>query len=266
MPQLGLILPPDQPPEQLVSLARAAEDAGVDEVWLWEDCFAPGGMTAAGAILGATDHLRVGVGLFPAPLRNVALTAMEIATLARMFPDRLLPGVGHGVQSWMAQAGAKVSSPLTLLREQSTALRRLLEGDEVSVQGRYVTLDRVQLRYPPPPTPLLIGGEGPKTLALAGVHGDGVILTGGLSLDQVRESIAIAQQARHHEGVTAPLEVVAFWAVPLPVDGEGLTRDVRALSDAGVTRVAVCGSSDDGPPEKTPAILDLADVFASQRA
>lgn len=247
MPHIGLILPPDQPPEGLVDLASAAEDAGVPELWLWEDCFAPGGMTAAAAILGATSTMRVGVGLFPAPLRNVALTAMEIATLARMFPDRLLPGVGHGVQSWMSQAGARVASPLTLLREYTDALHQLLSGDEVTVEGRYVRLDRVQLRYPPPPVPLWVGGEGPKTLALAGAVGDGLILTGGLSVERVRESIETARRAREEAGVTTPLDVVAFWSPPVDIGADTLAEDVHALAAAGVTRVAVCGIGTEGP-------------------
>ena len=35
---------------------------------------------------GATSRVTVGIGLLPVPLRNVALTAMEIATMARLFP------------------------------------------------------------------------------------------------------------------------------------------------------------------------------------
>jgi hypothetical protein len=40
-----------------------------------------------------------------------------------MFPGRFIAGVGHGNQRWMAQAGVRVESPLTLLREYVTALR-----------------------------------------------------------------------------------------------------------------------------------------------
>ena len=76
----------------------------------------------------------MGIGLLPVPLRNVALTAMELATLERAIPGRLIGGVGHGVQSWMGQVGARVESPVTLLREYSVALRRLLDGE--SVTGR----------------------------------------------------------------------------------------------------------------------------------
>ena len=47
----------------------------------------------------------MGIGLLPVPLRNVALTAMELATLERLFPGRLAPGIGHGVLDWMGQVG-----------------------------------------------------------------------------------------------------------------------------------------------------------------
>ena len=60
---------------------------------------------------------------------------MEIAAVERMFPGRLIPGVGHGVLSWMGQVGARVASPLTLMREYVTALRALLAGESVTTTG-----------------------------------------------------------------------------------------------------------------------------------
>ena len=82
-----------------------------------EDCFRESGIASAAAALAWTEGLRVGIGLLPVPLCNAALTAMEIATLDRMFPGRAVIGVGHGVRDWMGQVGARVESPLTLLRE-----------------------------------------------------------------------------------------------------------------------------------------------------
>ena len=35
-----------------------------------------------------TDRVRVGIGLAPVPLRNVALLAMEVAAIHRLFPGR----------------------------------------------------------------------------------------------------------------------------------------------------------------------------------
>ncbi|MDQ1739725.1 MAG: hypothetical protein QOE53_1377, partial [Pseudonocardiales bacterium] len=186
MVNLGVIFPPDLAPEQLRPVAMAAEESGLGELWLWEDCFAESGIATAAAVLAWTDRLRVGIGLLPAPLRNVALTAMELATLARLFPGRLVPGVGHGVLDWMGQVGARASSPMTLLGEYATALRELLHGQTVSTSGRYVTLEAVGLAWPPRAVPpVLVGAVGPRTLALAGAVGDGVILTGETAIEEV---------------------------------------------------------------------------------
>ena len=140
---------PQVPPERLREVARAAEDAGLAELWLWEDCFWGGAMTLASALLAWTDRLAVGIGVLPVPLRNVALTAMEAAALERMFPGRVTVGVGHGVQDWMGQVGARAGSPLTLLAEYLQALRGLLGGERVTTDGRYVKLDDVALGLPP---------------------------------------------------------------------------------------------------------------------
>ncbi|HET6734486.1 LLM class flavin-dependent oxidoreductase [Mycobacterium sp.] len=176
-PRVGVVFRPDFKPDSLREIASAAERAGIDELWLWEDCFLQGGIAAAAVALASTDTLAVGIGVLPAPLRNVVTTAMEIATLEAMFPGRIRLGIGHGVQDWMRQAGAAVASPLTLLREYVSALKGLLAGQSVSVEGRYVRLDDVKLDWAPAQeVPVLIGGTGPKTLRLAGEIASGVIL------------------------------------------------------------------------------------------
>ena len=39
MTTLGAVFVPQLPPERLRDLARAADEAGLQELWLWEDCF-----------------------------------------------------------------------------------------------------------------------------------------------------------------------------------------------------------------------------------
>jgi alkanesulfonate monooxygenase SsuD/methylene tetrahydromethanopterin reductase-like flavin-dependent oxidoreductase (luciferase family) len=157
---LAAIFPPSQPPERLGAVAAATESAGLEQLWVWEDCFAESGIATAAAFLAATRRVTIGIGLLPVPLRNVALTAMEIATLSRLFPGRLTAGVGHGVLDWMGQVGARAESPMTLLREYTAALYALLRGETVTTHGRYVRLDDVTLAWPPAVVPpLLVGGR-----------------------------------------------------------------------------------------------------------
>jgi len=191
LPKLGVAFVPTLAPERLRELAQEVEASGLDELWVWEDCFKQSGIASATAALAWTERLTVGIGLLPVPLRNVALTAMELATLERLFPGRLVAGVGHGVQEWMDQTGARGASPLTLLREYATALRGLLAGERLDVQGRYVRLRDVALDWPPvTPPPLMLGGSGPKSLALTVELGDGTLLANALTVGEIADVAA----------------------------------------------------------------------------
>jgi 5,10-methylenetetrahydromethanopterin reductase len=166
--------------ETLPDFARRVEESGLGELWVVEDCFLSGGMTMAATALAVTSELRVGIGLVPAPARNPAIGAMEIATLANLYPGRFLLAFGNGVPDWMRQIGALPEKRLTALEEVVTATRALLAGSTVSTRGTRVLLDDVTLDRPPetPPT-VLVGTTGPKGLALAGRSADGILLPEG---------------------------------------------------------------------------------------
>ncbi len=186
---VGVVFRPQFAPERLADAAKAADAAGLDELWLWEDCFLAGGISAAAIALANSQRLKVGLGVLPVPMRNVAVLAMEIATLARAYPGRIRIGVGHGVQDWMAQIGEKVASPMTLLREYVTALSALLRGERVTFDGRYVQLSDVRLDWPPDSKiEVLIGAEKPRTLALSGELASGTVITGGTTPDGLRDA------------------------------------------------------------------------------
>ncbi|MCP3012350.1 LLM class flavin-dependent oxidoreductase [Nocardiopsis dassonvillei] len=273
MTELGAVFRPQLPPERLRSVARAADEAGLDQLWVWEDCFLESGVAAASAALAWTENLTVGVGLLPVPLRNVALTAMETATLHRLFPGRVRIGVGHGVQDWMAQVGARPDSPLTLLREHLDALRALLAGERVTSRGRYVTLDDVALDYPPTtPAPVLAGARGPRTLHLSGQAADGTILDAAAGVDGVRRARQLVDQGREAAGRPGhhPVTVYLLTATGPDADrrmaaelrAEGLTPQtgvagdadrvaeaVRHMAEAGADTVVLQPTADEPDPE-----------------
>src|SRR3954463_4052976 len=88
--RIGVMLPRDLPAAHVLPYARRAEELGFDELWVVEDLGFRGGVAQAGAVLAATERIVVGIGIMPAGARNVAFAAMEIATLAQLFPGRLI--------------------------------------------------------------------------------------------------------------------------------------------------------------------------------
>ena len=166
---IGMSFPRECPASAVTEFAQRLEAGGIDELWLVEDCFFTTAPPLAAAALATTERLTVGLGILPAVARTAAITAMEIATLASLAPGRVVGGIGHGIQSWMAQMGVATASPLTTLDEVISTVRRLLRGETVTFQGREVTLDEVRLTHVPDPVPpVLAGVGGPKSLALAG--------------------------------------------------------------------------------------------------
>jgi alkanesulfonate monooxygenase SsuD/methylene tetrahydromethanopterin reductase-like flavin-dependent oxidoreductase (luciferase family) len=277
MTGLGAVFRPQLAPERLRSVARLADETGLEELWLWEDCFREGGISTAAAALAWTERTRIGVGLLPVPLRNVAITAMEAATLHRMFPGRAILAVGHGVQDWMGQVGARAESPITLLREHLDALRALLRGERLTVEGRYVRLDDVALDWPPAaPVPVFAGATGPRSLRLAGEAADGTLLTASTSPEGVRRARQLIGEGRASAGRTGdePHQVVVYLLTATGPDGparlkaeleaEGLgsvpelgvagdaaavAEAVRRLADAGADTVVLQPTGDEPDPE-----------------
>ena len=246
MTALGAVFRPQLPPERLRALARLADETGLDELWLWEDCFREGGLTAAAAALAWTERVRIGVGLLPVPLRNVALTAMETATLHRMFPGRAVVGVGHGVQDWMGQVGARAASPVTLLREYTDALRALLRGERLTTAGRYVKLDDVALDWPPQqPVEVLVGATGPRSLRLTGEVADGTILTSATPPEGVRQARRLIDEGRTAAGRDgAPHRVVVYlFAATGPDATARLRAELKAEGLDGVPGLGAAGDA-----------------------
>ncbi|MBI5340972.1 MAG: LLM class flavin-dependent oxidoreductase [Mycolicibacterium rufum] len=246
-PRVGCVYRPQFAPERIAEAAAVADAAGLDDLWLWEDCFLAGGISGACLALSNSSRLSVGVGVLPAPMRNVALTAMEIATLVRAFPGRVRIGVGHGVQDWMAQVGAKVASPMTLLHEYISCLTALLRGDEVTFDGRYVHLEKVRLDWPPDvSTEILAAAVGPKTLRLSGQLADGTVITGGTTPDALRSAVEHIRAGRESRSRPQPHAVVTYLlSATGPRAQQDLDEEIAHWGFDPLADVGVAGCAED---------------------
>jgi 5,10-methylenetetrahydromethanopterin reductase len=261
--RLGVMFRPEWPPEEVLDFARGAERDGFAELWLVEDCFLVGGLTMAASALAVTERLRVGIGLLPAAMRNPAIAAMEIAGLARLHPGRFAAAFGHGVEDWMRQIGARPPNRLVALEEIVSAVRRLLAGETVSMDGGHVHLDDVRLAHvPAEPPPILIGTTGPRALAIAGQVADGFLLAEGSGPEAVRWARSVAGDVREAD-VYAWLSLdddrdaaaealrpgLESWRrmglYPRLFELAGVGEDATSLSPDAVRAMAVAGNADD---------------------
>ncbi|MBB2945023.1 alkanesulfonate monooxygenase SsuD/methylene tetrahydromethanopterin reductase-like flavin-dependent oxidoreductase (luciferase family) [Actinoplanes lutulentus] len=232
MSRIGVMFDRDRAPEELPAYAKAMEEAGVDDLWVVEDLGWAGAISTVALALAATSRIRVGIGIAPVPLRNPALFAMELAMLARVYPGRVVAGLGHGVAGWMRQVGADHKSKLALLEESIVATRGLLNGETVTLHGREVHIDGVKLVHPPKVVPPIVTGVvKPLSLALSGRVADGTIIAEGNGPVQLSESLAHVREG----GAKPDHEAIVFVFLHVnddSADAEKITGDlVRIQSE-----------------------------------
>ncbi|MDP7549467.1 MAG: LLM class flavin-dependent oxidoreductase [Alphaproteobacteria bacterium] len=227
---IGLVLGSAVAPQHIQGAAATAEACGFDEIWLAEDYFFTGGVAGASLVLGATSHITVGIGVVSAVARHPALLAMELSTLARVYEDRIIAGIGLGVPAWVRQMGLHPQSPLSALRECVTTTKALMRGETVDVRGEVFTFNDVTLVYPETgaQTPVRMGVIGPKMLQLSGEVADGSVLSVSAGQDYVRWAKQRIEEGRVRGGRTDrhPITVFAIYAVD--DDGDAARATARA--------------------------------------
>ncbi len=225
---VGLILGSHIPPERIRSVARRAEEGGFDELWLAEDYFFTGGVSAAAIALGATERIRVGLGVVSAMVRHPAVLAMELATLSRSFPGRVVGGIGLGVPAWMRQMAVLPRSPLTAVRECVTSVKALLRGETLDREGQVYTFRDVRLVHPPGErVPVHVGASGPRMLRLSGAVADGSILSVGASVAYVRWARERIEEGREEADRGDDHRVTAFALYSVDADAERAFDQMR---------------------------------------
>lgn len=177
-------------PRQLVANARRAEAAGFRHAlisdhfhpWLDVQGESPFVWSVIGAIAEATESLELCTGV-TCPLIRIhpALVAQAAATSALLLPERFFLCVGTGENLNEHVTGARWPSHaerVEMLEEAVAAMRELWEGGLVSRRGTYFTVDRARLySVPERPPAVVVAAAGPKSAALAGRIGDGLIST-----------------------------------------------------------------------------------------
>lgn len=174
---IGVSLGDMVPPERIGERARDLEQLGYSHLMIPEDYWYEPALVCATLALAATDSVPIGTSIVSGLVRHPAVLAMEIAGISRAFPGRFRPGIGLGLPDWLRQMGLMPEKPVAALRESVGSIRRLLEGETVTLEGSRFALDRIGITHPAlEPVPIAMGVSGPMLLRLSGELADTTLL------------------------------------------------------------------------------------------
>jgi len=242
------------------AIARAAEAAGFESVWIAEHLVLPAELPATypyresgvvpiaastplfdpwvslGAIAQATTRLRLATAVYILPLRHPIQTARAVITLDRISGGRVSLGVGVG---WLEEEFEVMGVPFhqrgTRTDEAIDVIRRLWSDEVAEWEGEHYAFGPV--RFEPKPVgraliPIEVGGTSNAALRRAAVRGDGWIDVGSRDLADVAAKLARIEAWRREAGrAELPFEVSS----PVPT---GLA-DIDQARRTGVTRTLV---------------------------
>jgi alkanesulfonate monooxygenase SsuD/methylene tetrahydromethanopterin reductase-like flavin-dependent oxidoreductase (luciferase family) len=193
-------------PTELVSYARAAEDAGLDDVSMGElrgtEVF-----SLASAVVAATQRVRVETSIVAAVTRAPPLIAMAAATLSQLSGGRFRLGIGAGSPIVAGWHGVDFESPLRLVEHSIDMVRAALAGERLIEYGNFRLAEEMV-----GDVPIILSAMNMRMVELAGRKADGVILQ-FCGPEQAATMDDLARRARRASGNDSPFEVmVNVWA------------------------------------------------------
>ena len=180
-------------PNELLEFSCAAEDAGFDSVfisdhfqpWKHTDGHAPASIPWLGALGARTKRIVMGTSVMTPTFRyHPSIVAQAFATLAVMFPGRVVLGLGSGESlNDVPALGFKwpgFKERTARLLESILLMRRLWQEERVTFEGQYYKTEKATLYdRPSTPVPIYLAASGPTVAKMAGEIAEGYICTSG---------------------------------------------------------------------------------------
>jgi probable F420-dependent oxidoreductase len=193
--RLGLFFFYTEAAAPLTTLARIAEDAGVESIWVPEHSHIPAVEHTRGPlgempekysklfdpfivlaqIAAVTERMTLGTGVSLIAHHDPILLAKTLASLDQLSGGRLILGIGAGWnQGEVENHGVDFSRRWARAIEHLNAMKAIWTQDQATFHGEWITFDRIW-SWPKcvtkPHVPVLLGNLNPTTMVAT--HGDG---------------------------------------------------------------------------------------------
>jgi probable F420-dependent oxidoreductase len=283
---------------ELLELARAADEAGFDSLWLGEHIVLPIGydtphptkrqpgvqhhtgpivspetelvdpLLNLGAAAAVTNRLRLATGIYVLPLRHPLAIARSTCTLQEIARGRFTFGVGFG---WLTEEFVALGVPfderVTRFVETIEVLRAAWAGGEVRHEGRHFSISGVQVTNRRTEIPVIMGGNTERALRRATRLGDGWFSSGTPPFEEsvrLRDELTrLRREADEESGVGRAFELI------FRVEGCDPAR-LRRYADAGFDNVLLWTDRVWPPDEpldrRRERLMAAAEAFGLSRA
>jgi probable F420-dependent oxidoreductase len=246
-------------PRRWGDVARAAEEAGFESVWVPEHLIMPVTMSGEpnsphegeppisastpafdpwvqiATMAAQTTTLRFGTNVYNIGLRHPFVTARAVTTVDAVSGGRLEFGIGA---SWLSQEWQAMEQPFDTrgrrVDETIRIVQRLFTEEVIEHEGEFFRFQPVGFLPKPaqqPWPPMHIGGDSRAAMRRAAHLGDGWIPM-QQTLESLPANVARIEAMRADAGRSGPFQVT-LGARVASVD------DVRRYEDAGATRLLV---------------------------
>ncbi len=239
-------------PETAARVARAAEAAGFESLWVGERMAPPDPRTADSPVdpsdrmldplialsflAGHTSRVLLGTGVVILPQRQPLVLAKQLASLDALSGGRVLFGLGVGyLEPELRALGVPFHERGARTDEYLAAMRAIWGEDAPTFEGRFLSFSGVS-SYPRPATiPIVVGGHSPAALRRAVEQGHGWYGF-GLDVDETARLVADLRAAEASGRRPAALGRLEITISPRGrVDRELAER----FSEVGVDRIVL---------------------------
>ena len=176
---VSLQLIPEQPAEELLAAAQAADELGYYACYSADEIYHKDAWLLLAAVAGRTERLRLGPCAAPVYLRDPTYVAQMAATLDELSGGRAEVVLGIGNVAMLEQYGIewRGTRPIARLREVHEVIRKLLDHGSIDFKGDFFAYAGVSTAARPVQEhlPVKVGAMGgPRSMELAGEIADGL--------------------------------------------------------------------------------------------
>src|SRR5215210_492376 len=177
--RVSLQLIPEQPAQELLAAAQAADELGFYACYSADEIYHKDAWLLLAAAAGRTERIRLGPCVAPVYMRDPTYVAQLAATLDELSRGRAEVVLGIGNLAMLEQYGIewRGSRPIGRLREAHRVIRTLLDEGSIDFQGEFFRYAGVSTAARPVQerVPVKIGAMGgPRSMELAGEIADGL--------------------------------------------------------------------------------------------